>query len=90
MSLRLHTLYRHYKGGLYVPVSLAERHTHNGDLDVVYISLTHGKHCTRPYARDSRGEDAWTDIVLWRDGENRLRFSPETGALASIFSYHPG
>jgi hypothetical protein len=77
--------YRHYKGGLYLPVAVAERHTHNGDLDVVYVSLTHGKHCTRPLRYDSREEESWQDNVMWPDGVYRKRFTLETPELARLF-----
>lgn len=78
----LGVLYRHYKGELYLPVAVAERHTHNGDLDIVYVSLTHGKHCTRPLRRDSRDEDSWLDDVMWPDGKLHPRFSLESPELA--------
>jgi hypothetical protein len=68
-------LYVHYKGGRYLALMLAETHHHNGDLDVVYISLTHGKGVTRPYTRDLRNEDAWTDLVVWPDGKMHPRFT---------------
>jgi hypothetical protein len=77
--------YRHYKGGLYLPVAVAETHNHNGDLDVVYLSLTHGKYVTRPLRRDSRKEDSWLDSVEWPDGCWRMRFCPEEPALARLF-----
>jgi hypothetical protein len=40
-------LYRHYKGGLYLVIGIAETHNHNGDIDVIYVSLTYGKLVTR-------------------------------------------
>ena len=64
----------HYKGGFYIALYVCETHNHNGDLDVVYYSLTHEKHITRPFARDSRNEDSWTDVIIWEDGEKRRRF----------------
>lgn len=67
-------LYLHYKGGTYTVLFLAETHNHNGDIDVVYISHTYGKACTRPLVRDSRDEDSWTDDVKWPDGLTRKRF----------------
>jgi hypothetical protein len=75
-----HGPYRHFKGGLYTVLFLAERHTHNGDVDVVYIPLTpeHGRMCTRPFRKDSRNEPAWLEEVLWPDGQMRARFMPET------------
>jgi hypothetical protein len=77
--------YRHYKGGLYLPIGVAERHTHNGDHDVVYVSLTHGKLVTRPLRRDSRAEESWLDIGLWPDGKQRERFVPDEPELAALF-----
>jgi hypothetical protein len=70
--------YRHYKGGLYLLVAVAETHEHNGDLDAVYVSLTHGKFVTRPLHRDSRHQDSWTDVVDWPDGTRRARFVPHS------------
>jgi hypothetical protein len=67
-------IYEHYKGGLYRAYFIAERHTHNGDLDVVYFSLKTGKTVSRPFTRDSRNEDSWTDIVTWPDGSQKMRF----------------
>jgi hypothetical protein len=83
--LLIGVLYRHYGGGLYLPVAAAERHTHNGDIDVVYVSLKHGKHCTRPLRRDSRDEDSWLDSVPWPDGRVRQRFEVEDPTLAALF-----
>lgn len=67
-------LYRHCKGGIYLLIGVAERHTHNGDFDVVYVSLSFGKLYTRPLCHDSRGEDSWTDLVEWPDRSWRRRF----------------
>lgn len=67
-------LYIHYKGGRYLLVGEAETHEHKGDVDMVYISLTHGKMVTRPRTREFRNEDAWLDVVEWPDGEKRHRF----------------
>lgn len=66
--------YVHYKGGVYVVVALANTHHHNGDKDVVYLSLKTGQYNTRPFLRDSRDEDSWNDIVKWPDGRKRWRF----------------
>lgn len=71
-------VWRHYKGGRYVVLFTAETHQHNGDVDVVYLSLTYGSFVTRPFARDSRGQDSWTDIVRWPNGVDRQRFVPES------------
>lgn len=82
----LHTshLYRHHRGGLYLLVAVAETHNHNGDLDAVYISMKHGAWRTRPWKRDSRNEDSWTDMVEWPDGR-RPRFVPDEPRLAALF-----
>jgi Protein of unknown function (DUF1653) len=71
-------VYRHYKGGLYTLVAIAETHHHNGDLDAVYVSHTTEKIVTRPLLTygDSRNDDAWCDLVRWPDGTLRLRFTP--------------
>lgn len=68
-------IYWHYKGGRYLVDCLAETHHHNGDIDVIYISLTNGKYVTRPLRRDSRNEDSWTDPITWPDGKIRNRFT---------------
>src|SRR5277367_5310413 len=67
-------IYLHYKGGRYVLLFVAETHHHNGDLDAVYVSMTTGKIVTRPYNRDSRNDDSWTDAIAWPDGVLRQRF----------------
>lgn len=69
-------VYRHYKGGLYYVLAVAEHHDHDGKKDVVYLSLEHGKVVTRPLERDARNEDSWTDLVEWPDGIQRRRFIP--------------
>lgn len=71
-------VFRHYKGGRYRVVLVAETHLHNGDKDVVYVSLTHGSIVTRPLERDSRDQDSWNDPVTWPDGEVRPRFTHES------------
>jgi hypothetical protein len=68
--------YVHYKGGVYLVLVVAETHEHNGDLDVVYVSLKHGTCCTRPLRSDSRRQDSWLDMVEWPDGQFRDRFMP--------------
>jgi hypothetical protein len=67
--------FRHYKGGLYSLLFVAETHDHNGDRDAVYLSLTTGKIVTRPWTRDSRRADSWCDKVEWPDGKERPRFT---------------
>jgi len=69
------SIYFHYKAGTYRALYLAETHNHNGDQDVVYLSLTTGKHVTRPFKQDSRKEDAWSDLVKWPDGLMHPRFA---------------
>lgn len=74
-------LFIHYKGGRYLMVGEAETHEHNGEIDVVYISLTHGKMVTRPLRRTpQRDQDSWLDVVEWPDGQKRHRFMA-AGAL---------
>jgi hypothetical protein len=70
--------YRHYKGGRYTVIGVAETHEHDGKFDVVYVSLTTATLVTRPLARDSRKQDSWLDDVMWPDGKMRGRFMPET------------
>ena len=53
-------LYRHYKGGLYYAVLLAEHHE-TREPCVVYASVEHGTMNVRPWAKE--GEDSWTDRV---------------------------
>ena len=67
--------YRHYKGGVYTLLYVAETHHHNGDKDAEYLSHTTGKVVTRPFERDSRNDDSWIDFVQWPDGVLRYRFS---------------
>jgi hypothetical protein len=69
--------YVHYKGGMYLLLFTVETHNRNGDIDVVYYSLTHRKSFTRPLQQDSRKEDSWTDYVEWPDGVRRQRFTRE-------------
>jgi hypothetical protein len=78
MQLMTDCVWRHYKGGRYVVLFVAETHEHNGEGDVVYVSLTTGNIVTRPLTRDSRKQDAWMDDVPWPDGVKRQRFLPET------------
>jgi hypothetical protein len=76
--------WRHYKGGIYFVLAVAETHHHIGDFDVVYYSMQHmvagmgnpPKAVTRPLRRDSRNEDSWLDEVEWPDGVKRARFVP--------------
>jgi hypothetical protein len=67
-------VYKHYKGGRYLLICEAETHEHNGDIDVVYLSLEYGAYRTRPRRRDLRNQDSWDDVVMWPDGVERLRF----------------
>ena len=78
--------YIHHKGGRYLWIGLAETHAHNGDYDVVYVSLSHGKMVTRPLRKDSRKQDSWQDEVEWPDGVVRSRFCLETEFSASVLS----
>lgn len=74
-------LYRHYKGGRYLVIAVAQTHEHNGDVDVMYVSLTHGTYTTRPLQQDSRKQDSWLDLVEWPDHKIRPRFIREAVAL---------
>jgi hypothetical protein len=78
-------LYRHYRGGLYLVLLVAETHNHNGDLDVVYASMERGAWRTRPANRDSRNEDSWNDTVEWPDGQMRRRFLHECDETKHLF-----
>jgi hypothetical protein len=78
-------IFRHYKGGKYILLFVAETHHHNGDLDAVYVSMTTGKIVTRPYKRDSRNDDSWTDVIEWPDGEHRMRFVDDNPILDKVF-----
>ena len=83
-----HGPYRHYKGGTYTVLFMAERHTHNGDVDVVYVSHDHGGGFrTRPLKRDSRNEDSWLDEVVWPDGKKRSRFMPVRSLVHEGFAF---
>lgn len=67
-------IYWHYKGGKYVVVGLATTHNHVEDeLDVIYVSLTHGTLVTRPPYKDARDQDAWTDQFMWCDSVSLSR-----------------
>lgn len=81
--MQLGSVYRHYKGGQYLLLHLAETCEHNGDFDAVYVVLSTGKVVTRPLRQDSRKADAWTDEVTWPDGELRRRFVPQEELLTS-------
>jgi hypothetical protein len=82
---RTKRVWHHYKGGTYLLITVAETHEHNGDLDAVYFSLTHKKFVTRPFARDSRNQDSWTDVVRWPDGIDRPRFIPGVAPAVDLF-----
>lgn len=53
-------IYKHYKGGLYRAMHLAEHHETRAPM-VVYLSLDKGTFNVRPWAK--LGEDSWTDQV---------------------------
>jgi hypothetical protein len=84
-------VYRHFKGGRYLLVAVAETHNHNGDQDVLYVVLASGKLCTRPLFYDKRGEDSWLDEVAWPDGAMRQRFTFESsisvGDMATLQNF---
>jgi hypothetical protein len=78
-------IFRHYKGGKYILLFVAETHHHNGELDAVYVSMTTGKIVTRPLNRDSRNDDSWIDVIEWPDGIQRNRFTPDAPDLDKAF-----
>lgn len=84
--------WRHYRGGRYLVIALAETHAHNGDIDVVYYSLREKHNVTRPLKQDSRKQDSWTDMVKWPDGQTRRRFVREAeypqGFFDTLFDAH--
>jgi len=83
--MKIGIVHRHFRtGGRYLPIALAHRHTHNGDQDVVYISLDKGEYNTRPWRRDSRGESSWMDRVEWPNGHFLERFEPENSPLLDL------
>lgn len=55
-------LYRHYKGGLYLALALAQDSSDVRKLSVVYRSLQLGELWHRPLAES---EDSWTGHVQW-------------------------
>lgn len=66
-------LYVHFKGGLYVLLTVAQYHDHKVDSPmVIYVSLKTGSKCSRFLARE--GESSWNDRVPWPDGITRQRF----------------
>ena len=69
--------YRHYKGGLYRFLFLAKLSEDHATEVVVYISLTTGSIWVRPL-KPAPGVDAWLDVVVWPDGIERYRFTPES------------
>lgn len=74
-------LFRHHKGGRYYVFGVATVHEHNGDKDVIYLSLAKGEWNTRPLRKDSRNQDSWLDLVSWPDGKLRHRFISEEQAI---------
>lgn len=68
---------RHYKGGRYTIIAVADSHEHNGDQFVIYVSHTNGRTFCRPLASNDEGVDAWDDVVTWPDGQTRQRFIPD-------------
>ena len=51
-------IYRHYKGGLYRALLLAQ-HSETGEECVIYMSLENGRVYARPYS--SERQASWTD-----------------------------
>jgi hypothetical protein len=70
-------IYKHYKGGRYQALMVAQLSEDRGCLVVVYRSLSTGDTWVRPLRHDGR-VDAWEDKVRWPDGEVRQRFELET------------
>lgn len=69
-------VHRHYKGGAYTALFLAQDHEAKGWL-VVYVSHTYGSVMVRPLVGEHRimlDVDGWTDVVTWPDGKQRERF----------------
>lgn len=66
-------LYKHYKGALYEALHLARLSEDREKEVVVYYSVEKKQVWVRPYAEP--GQDSWTDIVEWPDGEKRQRFT---------------
>jgi hypothetical protein len=62
-------IYKHYKGGRYLVLHNTEESTNarQGELGVVYVSLTYGKIKHRDLAE-------FTEEVEWPDGKKRPRF----------------
>lgn len=63
-----HELYRHYKGGEYVVLSVAI-HTETKEKMVVYMSLTYGTIWTRPLV-------IWNQFVTTDEGKPTERLQP--------------
>jgi hypothetical protein len=62
-------IYKHFKGGRYSLVTLAQ-HSETKEPLVVYVSLKTGRVWARPVAM-------WTEEVVWPDGITRTRFIHE-------------
>jgi hypothetical protein len=67
------TSYRHYKGGSYTLLHIAENSEDRSELMAVYVSHLKGKVLVRPLAM-------FNEIVPWPDGQMRPRFAPLVGA----------
>jgi hypothetical protein len=68
-------VYRHFKGGRYRPLLLAQPG------HVVYISLVYGQIWVRPISM-------WNEYVEWPDGVRRSRFVPETDEICRMLGLH--
>jgi len=66
-------LYRHYKGGYYQVLGVAE-HSETHERLVIYISLDHTKPGPRMRARPVSGAGGWDTPVVLSDGPTIQRF----------------
>jgi len=73
--------YRHYRGGTYTLLHVAENSENRAELMAVYVSHLSRKVLVRPWAM-------FRELVEWADGVRRPRFaallSPEDDACAEL------
>jgi hypothetical protein len=79
-------LYRHYKGGLYQMIGIAE-HTETHERVVVYVSLEASLPGPRLRVRPL---SMWYDLMPWPDGCEHPRFVPVGDDMASRDNPFPG
>lgn len=65
------TTYRHYRGGFYTLLYVAENSEQRDQLMAVYVSHLRRKVLVRPW-------DMFNEVIPWPDGTRRPRFSPVT------------